>query len=483
MKSLRSLGKAFATPTALLAAAAVIATSAPLASVSTATTQGISHEVTTASNYDVALATKVLMLNGTKVPFIYNGQIQNTLQGALCTGVFECEVVKYDNFIISFTPQSAKVALLNTTLQAQTEDVVVAGYSQGASIIIALLMARANGSLPPGVVHEDFILMGNPNHPLNGIAKVPEYDNPYSILNIAREYDGFADFPNNPFNLLAVANAMSGIFAVHTDYESVDINSPDNLFYQDPNDQTKTYILVPTKTLPLLQSLRNFLEVFGLEGIVDDTLNPWLKPIVDSAYDRSMYEEATPEVESQEEVAPTAARVTMTEEPSLVSLDSSAQGQKDDSSEKQPVTPVVSTLVEKTPIEQPEQSLPVTGNDQQVVKTGISEPKPEVKVEVEEEQDQPSQQKTTQRQPSSTVNDEPDSKLDKDDSVTEGADDQDNDTPKRRFSSSQSESNSPKNSVNSEPTDTKPSSDSKKSSASDSNDNQGSDKRDHKDSE
>jgi hypothetical protein len=46
----------------------------------------------------------------------------------------------------------------------------------------------------------------------------PETLNAYPTTNYALEYDGFADFPRYPGNALSVANAVIGIFSIHTQY-------------------------------------------------------------------------------------------------------------------------------------------------------------------------------------------------------------------------------------------------------------------------
>ena len=46
----------------------------------------------------------------------------------------------------------------------------------------------------------------------------PETLNAYPTTNYALEYDGFADFPRYPMNFLSVANAVLGIFTIHTQY-------------------------------------------------------------------------------------------------------------------------------------------------------------------------------------------------------------------------------------------------------------------------
>lgn len=105
-----------------------------------------------------------------------------------------------------------------------------------------------------------------------------------------------ADFPDNPLNLVATANALAGFVYVHTSYTDVDLYSSDNLVAEDGNT---TYVLVPTENLPLLEPLRQM----GF-GELADQLNTPLKKVVDAAYDRSGYQPMT-----DEEAAKIAATV------------------------------------------------------------------------------------------------------------------------------------------------------------------------------
>ncbi len=100
----------------------------------------------------------------------------------------------------------------------------------------------------------------------------------YHVIDIAREYDPVADFPDDPTNLLAIANALSGFITLH-DYRDVDINDPNNIVWDEGNT---TYVLVPTENLPLLNPLR----LVGLNALADQ-LNGPLKAMVDKGYDRS----------------------------------------------------------------------------------------------------------------------------------------------------------------------------------------------------
>lgn len=115
---------------------------------------------------------------------------------------------------------------------------------------------------------------------------------PYDITVVKGEYDGAGDWPDRPWNLLAVANAFaaSGAFegfgsvhfdAIFTDYTTV----PAKYITTKVNSAggvTTTYI-IPTDDLPILRPL----VAQGVPQPVVDALTSVLKPIVDFGYSRN----------------------------------------------------------------------------------------------------------------------------------------------------------------------------------------------------
>jgi hypothetical protein len=117
--------------------------------------------------------------------------------------------------------------------------VVVFGYSQGATVasLFKKQIATLNGGLLPDDV--SFVLIGNPNRPNGGLFErlallgtVPILDATFgqptptdtaptgetNTTDIAFQYDGVADFPAAPINLLADVNAAAGFWYVHGTY-------------------------------------------------------------------------------------------------------------------------------------------------------------------------------------------------------------------------------------------------------------------------
>jgi hypothetical protein len=115
-----------------------------------------------------------------------------------------------------------------------------------------------------------------------------------------KEYDGWADFPDRPWNLLSAFNAIAGSGVIpgfpseHNATITTDLSQvPDSNITTTTNSAggtTKTY-LVPTPDLPMLRPLRDL----GFPAAIVDALNALLKPIVDAGYSRN---DPAPAVES-----------------------------------------------------------------------------------------------------------------------------------------------------------------------------------------
>lgn len=150
--------------------------------------------------------------------------------------------------------------------------VTVFGYSQSA-VIASLEMQHliSLGPNAPSPSQLNFILIGNEMNPNSGIlARIPGLnvttlglpfygatpDNPYPTTTYTLEYDGFADFPRYPLNVLSDINAVFGILTVHTTYADLtpaQIASATQLPTQGTT--SNTYYIIETEHLPLLAPL------------------------------------------------------------------------------------------------------------------------------------------------------------------------------------------------------------------------------------
>lgn len=176
---------------------------------------------------------------------------------------------------------------------------LVFGYSQSA-IIATLekrkLAAAADAGTPVPPVA--FVIIGNPNRPNGGLnARFPGLvlpgwtfsgptptNTPFQTVDVARQYDFFADFPRYPLNLLADLNSVMGLYTHN--YTMTTLNPADPAY--DPNTVVQqvgdtTYYLVPTEHLPLLQPLRDI----GIGVRLADAVEPTLRVLVELGYDRT----------------------------------------------------------------------------------------------------------------------------------------------------------------------------------------------------
>lgn len=224
------------------------------------------------------------------------------------------------------------LATLQTTLDdtlhpevgSPNEPVVIFGYSQGGNIVSR--EKRAIGNLGANPDNISFVMIGNTNRPNGGLFErlallghVPILDATFGLpaptktctnrcaTDIAFEYDGVADFPLYPLNVLATLNALAGFWYIHGTYLSPDGRSdpselPDG--YTEPELEAELnkeanwsdygdtrYITIPTKTLPLV---RPFLEFGGFTHTsfivkpIVDLFEPVLRVLIDTGYDRSL---------------------------------------------------------------------------------------------------------------------------------------------------------------------------------------------------
>ncbi len=195
------------------------------------------------------------------------------------------------------------VAGIANAIQATPGPMVVAGFSQGAVAVARakqVLMALPD-SQRPAAGQLSFLTVGDPagpggilgfvpfRIPLLGLSPVTAPETPYDSVIVTGEYDGWADFPDRPWNLVSVANALLGVVYVHGRYE----NQPGGLSLAavPPSNITTTInslggrttrYLIPTKKLPLVQPLRDI----GVPEPVVTALEKPLTAMVDAGYTR-----------------------------------------------------------------------------------------------------------------------------------------------------------------------------------------------------
>jgi hypothetical protein len=200
---------------------------------------------------------------------------------------------------------SQGVTLLNTALVGPTgvltqgNSALVFGYSQSATIATNEIMAlMAAGSPYQGQL--SFMLIGDPNNPVGGILErfpgfyIPFLDvpfngatppnSPYPTTIYTIQYDGIADAPQYPLNVVSDLNAVAGYFVLHSTYPTLTAAQVANAvpLPTSPGYTGSTqYYMFLTQDLPLLQPIRD-IPLVG--NPIADIFQPDLRVLVDLGY-------------------------------------------------------------------------------------------------------------------------------------------------------------------------------------------------------
>lgn len=195
------------------------------------------------------------------------------------------------------------LGLLNATYSAG-EHLVLWGISQGALVLDTAMSVLANDPTAPPADALTFVRVADPAAPGTGMlnflpnlvfSRILHFDSavrtaaentPYNSIVVTNAYDAFADFPDKPWNLLAVANALVGLYYRHGQTATADLSSvPAQNITTTVNSlgATTTTYVVPSPFLPLTQMLRDA----GVADSTVDRIDTVLRPIIDSGYSRN----------------------------------------------------------------------------------------------------------------------------------------------------------------------------------------------------
>lgn len=236
---------------------------------------------------EATLAANVRTITGYTAGGELEWDMSEIFQGGYCSASSgnTCEPVEY----LSDVPvvgELSGLAALTVALWLTPSPKTVLGFSQGAVIATDWLRSNSDNALAPSPEGLSFVLVANPLRKYGGSRPAfasgipPTPATQYDVLDITVEYDVVADFPDNPLNLLALANALAGFQYIHIfGYQDVDLENAEKLVWNEGNT---TYVLIRTQEIPLLEPLRQL----GL-GAIADNLNDPLKAVIDSAYDRN----------------------------------------------------------------------------------------------------------------------------------------------------------------------------------------------------
>ena len=209
----------------------------------------------------------------------------------------------------SLTPDASVaqgVTILNGAINQQIaagNNVVVFGYSQSADIASNEMAQLSSSSNPPSPSQLSFVLVGDEANPNGGIITrfevpgtplsfpslgatfntAPTASTTYPTTVYTQEYDGFADFPQYPIDLLSDLNAYFGVFTQHFGYADLTPQqiSSSSAIALPTTGGTTHYYMIPTTDLPLLDPVR-LIPLIG--DPIADLLQPDLTILVNLGY-------------------------------------------------------------------------------------------------------------------------------------------------------------------------------------------------------
>lgn len=257
---------------------------------------GIAGNVTsaTASAADEAITATVFVINPAFFPLP-----SNWLRGELFAAPNVKVKIPYTNLPLAyFVHQGADI--LDQMLHSTAGPKIVLGHSEGAQVEDDWLRRYGPGSdIDPATV--TFILTGDPENKYNGCANISNSgctaayggrgfpaDTRYTVKVLTRQYDYWADCPNDLSNSVARWNRLASNFAggtgallgPHMDYSKLSLHDPGNKTYTEGN---ATYILGAPATyyLPMV--------TWRIEPDDQRRAHDQLwRPMVESAYQRPM---------------------------------------------------------------------------------------------------------------------------------------------------------------------------------------------------
>ncbi|MGA7050836.1 MAG: PE-PPE domain-containing protein [Mycobacterium sp.] len=190
---------------------------------------------------------------------------------------------------------------------------LVFSYSQ--SSVISTLEIRALDALPPAARPSpsdlSFMLIGNGDNPNGGVfsrfsfnipildittAGATPSDTPYPTTIYTLQYDGLANFPQYPLDVVADLNAVAGAALVHSQYSfltAAQLQSAVPLatspgYYE--NGGVTHYYVIPNQNLPLLDPVR---AIPFVGTPLADLLQPDLRVLVNLGYNSNGYADVT----------------------------------------------------------------------------------------------------------------------------------------------------------------------------------------------
>lgn len=150
------------------------------------------------------------------------------------------------------------VAALDAALRDTAGPVIVLAHSQGAQVASHWMRQHANDTSAPSGDRLVFLLTGNPLRAEGGygigrrevggtIGEPTPVTSRWQVIDVARRYDGWADWPADTTNRRAIEAARAGMMRLHTQYDEVDLFAASHTVW---TRGTTTFVLT-REALPL----------------------------------------------------------------------------------------------------------------------------------------------------------------------------------------------------------------------------------------
>jgi hypothetical protein len=183
--------------------------------------------------------------------------------GIFSQAPYTLQAVKYGQWGLSAFANG--VQKLDDALMSSSGDVIVMAHSEGAEIATRWIRMYADDPTRAAMADRiTFLLSGNPVRSGSGylvgrfegdgaIGVATPTDSPWAIVDVARRWDGWADWPTDSTNRWAIAEAIAGKTTSHMWYSKVDLYSPQNTVWQQGNT---TFVLTQEPDLQILKKFR-----------------------------------------------------------------------------------------------------------------------------------------------------------------------------------------------------------------------------------
>lgn len=187
---------------------------------------------------------------------------------------------------------------LDAAIAQRQEPLAVVGQSQGTVVLDRMRAKLEEDAAAPAADQLQFVLFNSPTRglattlfqegvriPVVDVTVAPPAESRYDTSVVIHEYDIWGDFPDRPWNLVTLLNALTTMAFVHQlAYEAPGDIAPENITtVVNSLGATDTTYFVPAPRLPLTEILR----VVGVPDEAVDRLDEALRPIVDAGYSRN----------------------------------------------------------------------------------------------------------------------------------------------------------------------------------------------------